>query len=73
MCLSAQQGRGTVVSERDQWSPFDPSIISARLESESSTKLFRDLAEIRMAIECQLAESAAQCGARHAGRARACG
>ena len=57
--LSAQQGRGTVVSERDQWSPFDPSIISARLESESSTKLFRDLAEIRMAIECQLAESAA--------------
>lgn len=57
--LSARQGRGTVVSERDQWSPFDPLIISVRLESEPSTKLFRDLAEIRMALECQLAGAAA--------------
>jgi DNA-binding FadR family transcriptional regulator len=57
--LSAQQGRGTVVSDRDQWSPFDPLVISARLETEPATKLFSDLAEMRMTIECQLAEWAA--------------
>jgi DNA-binding FadR family transcriptional regulator len=57
--LIAQQGRGTVVSDRNQWSPFDPLIIGVRLETEPTTKLFSDLAEMRMTIECQLAEWAA--------------
>jgi DNA-binding FadR family transcriptional regulator len=57
--LSAQQGRGTVVSDRSQWSPFDPLVISVRLETEPTTKLFRDLADIRLAVECQLSLSAA--------------
>ena len=57
--LSARQGIGTVVSDRAQWSPFDPLVISARLETEPTTKLFRDLADVRLAIECQLARSAA--------------
>jgi DNA-binding FadR family transcriptional regulator len=55
-----QQGRGTVVADRKDWDPFDPLILSVRLDSESSTKLFADLAELRMAVECQLAESAAR-------------
>jgi DNA-binding FadR family transcriptional regulator len=57
--LSARQGIGTVVSERSQWSLFDPLVISARLETEPTTKLFRDLADVRLAIECQLARAAA--------------
>lgn len=57
--ISARQGRGTVVSDRTQWSPFDPLIISIRLETEPTTKLFRDLADVRLAVECQLARSAA--------------
>ena len=48
-----------MVSERGQWSPFDPLVISTRLETEPTTKLFRDLADVRLAIECQLARSAA--------------
>jgi DNA-binding FadR family transcriptional regulator len=55
----ARQGRGTLVLERSQWSPFDPLIISVRLETEPTTKLFCDLADIRLAVECQLAASAA--------------
>lgn len=57
--LSARRGIGTAVSERAQWSPFDPLVISVRLETEPTTKLFRDLADIRLAIECQLAQAAA--------------
>jgi len=57
--IAARQGRGTVVSDRTQWSPFDPLIISVRLETETSTKLFRDLSDLRVAVECQLARSAA--------------
>jgi DNA-binding FadR family transcriptional regulator len=57
--LSAQQGRGTVVSDRSQWSAFDPLVISVRLDTEPTTELFRDLADIRLAVECQLSNSAA--------------
>jgi GntR family galactonate operon transcriptional repressor len=58
--LSAKQGRGTVVFEQDQWSFFDPLVIAVRLETDTSTKLFTDLADIRMVIECQLAGAAAR-------------
>ncbi len=57
--LSARQGRGTVVSDRAQWSPFDPLVISMRLETEPTTKLFRDLSDVRLVVECQLARAAA--------------
>lgn len=64
--LAAQQGRGTVILERTQWSPFDPLVISVRLDTEPTTKLFCDLADIRLAVECRLAMSAAS----HATRER---
>lgn len=54
-----QQGRGTVVLGREEWDVLDPVILSFEMEGRESKRLFNDLMEVRLALECQMAEQAA--------------
>lgn len=54
-----QQGRGTLVLGREEWDMLDPAILSFEMEGRQAKRLFNDLMEVRLALECQMAEQAA--------------
>jgi len=54
-----QQGRGTLVLGREEWDMLDPAVLSLEMDGRESKRLFNDLMEVRLALECQVAEQAA--------------
>ena len=58
--VRVQQGRGTVVLGPEQWQMLDPMVLASAIEHDSSRKIFGDLTGVRIAIESELARSAAR-------------
>lgn len=53
-------GRGTQVLDVEEWSVLDPMVLSARLGSREGEGLFDDLTTVRIALESQMAQQAAE-------------
>lgn len=59
--VRVEQGRGTFVNPRSQWSALDPALLSARLADPAGTgDLARQLTEARRIVEVGVAELAAE-------------
>jgi DNA-binding FadR family transcriptional regulator len=58
--VRARQGRGTVVLDRGHWHMLDPLVLASSVEHDSSRKIFGDLTGVRIAIESELARTAAR-------------
>lgn len=58
--LYSKRRVGLVVTGQDQWNVYAPSVIGWRLESEHSRKAYVELSQLRIAVEPEAAELAAQ-------------
>ncbi len=58
--LYSKRRIGLVVTGRDRWNVYAPSVIAWRLESEESRKAYVELSQLRIAVEPEAAELAAQ-------------
>jgi DNA-binding FadR family transcriptional regulator len=58
--ISVRHGRGATVSTQDQWSVFDPDVLSAVLEGEGGNELLAEYLECRRIIEVEAAGLAAE-------------
>ena len=58
--LSSRQRQGTRVEPVDNWNLLDPDVLRWLMERPFSTKIFREFAQMRLAIEPAAAELAAQ-------------
>nr|WP_298398287.1 FadR/GntR family transcriptional regulator [Sphingobium sp.] len=58
--VSSRPKAGTRVNERRKWSMLDPDVLAWQIQSEPSDAFLRDLFELRMMVEPQAAEMAAQ-------------
>ena len=58
--LDARQKKGTFVRPRSEWNSLDGEVLRWRQSNSDSGALFRDLAEVRSAIEPRAAALAAQ-------------
>jgi len=57
--VSSRPKAGTKVNERRQWSMLDPDVLAWQIQLEPSEQFLRDLFELRMMLEPQAAEMAA--------------
>lgn len=54
-----RQGHGTVVAPRGQWNPLDEDVLDARIRHDDSMTVLDNLIHVRLALECELAGTAA--------------
>ncbi|MFB7251207.1 FadR/GntR family transcriptional regulator [Microbacterium sp. NPDC056234] len=57
--LSAQQGRGTIVTERSQWNLLDPVVLAAMVAHDDSLGILDEVALIRASLESEMAAAVA--------------
>ncbi|GAA3726235.1 FadR/GntR family transcriptional regulator [Salinactinospora qingdaonensis] len=58
--VDSRQKRGTFVRERSQWNLLDPDVLGWQLATGAAGTFFRDLSELRMAVEPAAARLAAR-------------
>jgi DNA-binding FadR family transcriptional regulator len=57
--VSVIQGRGSTVLPSESWNSLDPGIIAVQLEHDTSGQVFKELMQVRIALESEMAAEAA--------------
>jgi DNA-binding FadR family transcriptional regulator len=58
--ISVRHGKGATVNPPDDWSVFDPDVLTALLDSQQSTEILTDYLECRRILEVEAAGLAAE-------------
>jgi DNA-binding FadR family transcriptional regulator len=56
----ARQGHGTTVTPPDEWNLLDPLVLEATIQADQTVQTLDDLVDVRVALECDMARTAAQ-------------
>jgi len=57
--VRVENGKGTLVTERDEWKLLDPVVLPARLRHDSDGSFLDHLVKVRIALEADMASEAA--------------
>lgn len=57
--VRVENGKGTIVTERDEWKLLDPVVLPIRLEHDDDRSFLNHLVKVRIALESEMAAEAA--------------
>jgi DNA-binding FadR family transcriptional regulator len=57
--VRVENGKGTIVTERDEWKLLDPVVLPIRLDHDADRSFLNHLVKVRMALEADMAAEAA--------------
>ena len=57
--VRVENGKGTIVTERDEWKLLDPVVLPIRLEHDDDRNFLNHLVKVRIALEAEMAAEAA--------------